>query len=144
MTDATSSPTVEPALVDGVDVDAVARAVRACAGVADLYSGRFGEIGSYLPGRRVGGVQVDDTSVTVHIRARWGYGVRDLFTQINATTVSLRNGCRLNLVVDDIDDGLTASGATAAAAVNAVAPPLALEPPAATATITPLPESSTS
>lgn len=117
---------VEPALVDGVDVDAVARAVRACTGVAELYSGRFGEIGSYLPGRRVGGVQVDDTSVTVHIRARWGYSTRDLLAQTSAVTVALRNGRRLDLVVDDIDDDLTVSSA-----------PLAL--PAAA-----LPESSTS
>ncbi len=131
---------VQPALVDGVDVDAVARAVRACAGVADLYSGRFGEIGSYLPGRRIGGVQVDDAAVTVHIRARWGYGVRDLFAQIDAVTTTLRHGRRVDVVVDDIDDDLGASSQSSVTAVTAVAAPLALEPPATTTT-TPSPDS---
>ena len=100
-----SSTSVEPALVDGVDVDAVARAVRACVGVSDLNSGRFGEIGSYLPGRRVvGGVQVDDDTVTVQVRARWGYSPRDIFAQIVGVTASLRHGRVLNLVIADIDD----------------------------------------
>ena len=115
---------VEPALVDGVDVDTVARAVRACAGVADLYAGRFGEIGSYLPGRRVGGVQVDDRSVVVHIKARWGYGVQDLLAQVGAVTVALRNGRRLELFIDDIDNDLTGSRQSTVNAVTAVAPPL--------------------
>ena len=129
-----SDTRVGPALVDGVDVGAVARAVRACAGVADLYTGRFGEIGSYMPGRRVGGVQVDDTAVTVHIKARWGYSTRDLLAQTSAVTVALRNGRRLSLVVDDIDDALTGPPGLSTDAVTAVAPPRAIEPPAAPTT----------
>ena len=96
---------VEPALVDGVDVVAVERAVRACVGVSDLYTGRFAEIGSYLPGRRVvGGVQVDDDTLTVQVRARWGHTPRDLFDQVAGVTAPLRHGRTLNLVIADIDD----------------------------------------
>src|SRR5881398_3708720 len=38
--------------IDGVDVDAVAAAVQACPDVAGLDGGKFGEVASYLPGRK--------------------------------------------------------------------------------------------
>ena len=43
------------AVIDGIDIDAVAAAVRGCAGVAGLDGGQFGEVASYLPGRKVAG-----------------------------------------------------------------------------------------
>jgi len=42
-----------PQLVDGVNVDAVASAVRSCPGVDDLATGALGSVASYLPGRTV-------------------------------------------------------------------------------------------
>jgi hypothetical protein len=38
-----------PAVIDGVDVDAVAAAVQGCTGVAALDGGPFGQVASYLP-----------------------------------------------------------------------------------------------
>ena len=49
---------VRAAVVDGVDLDAVAAAARSCAAVDDLCSGAWGGVVSYLPGRQVAGVNV--------------------------------------------------------------------------------------
>ena len=47
--------------------EAVAAAVLAVPGVVRLHGGRFGELGTYLPGRRVTGVRLDDEGTEVHI-----------------------------------------------------------------------------
>lgn len=95
---------VEPALVDGVNVDAVAAAVSACGGVSGMFAGRFGEIGTYLPGRRVPGVQVGDGTVTVHVRSRWGIPAARLLEEITAATAGRVAASAVHLVVADIDD----------------------------------------
>jgi hypothetical protein len=69
MTASTPAPN-EPA-------DRVAAAVRAVPGVADLHPGMFGEVGTYLPGRRVPGIRIDDGAVQVHICVVFGASVRD-------------------------------------------------------------------
>jgi hypothetical protein len=55
------------ALLGGVDVDAIAAAVRAMPSVAGLHPGRFGEVTTYLPRRRVAGVRVSDQAVRVGV-----------------------------------------------------------------------------
>jgi hypothetical protein len=94
----------EAAIVDGINVDVVAAAVRTCPGVSDLSGGRFGDVTSYLPGRRVPGVSVDSATVTVQIRARWNVPAKDLFAQISAAVTPLVPGRSVRVVVDDIDD----------------------------------------
>ena len=61
-------------------------------------------IASYLPGRRVPGVEVTPTTVTVHVRSRWGVSAPRLLTEIAAATSLLRDDKRLEVVVADIDD----------------------------------------
>lgn len=51
----------------GSPAEAVAAAVLAVPGVVRLHGGRFGTIGTYLPGRRVTGVRIDDDGTEVHI-----------------------------------------------------------------------------
>ena len=60
------------AVIDGVDVDAVAAAVQGCAGVSGLDGGRYGEVATYLPGRIVQGVVIGGGRVRVQVRSRWG------------------------------------------------------------------------
>ena len=64
-------------VIDGVDAEAVAAAVQGCAGVSALDSGRFGEVASYLSGRRVPGVVVQDRSVLVGVRSRGPQATRN-------------------------------------------------------------------
>ncbi|WP_205739614.1 hypothetical protein [Georgenia sp. SYP-B2076] len=47
--------------------DAVAAAVLAVPGVARLHAGAFGEVATYLPGRRVPGVRIGPGGVEVHV-----------------------------------------------------------------------------
>ena len=92
------------AVIDGVNVDAVAAAVQACPGVSGLDGGRFGEVASYLPGRRVQGVAVRKDSVTAQVRTRWAVPAADLLSQITAVLTPLIGGRRVEVVVADIDD----------------------------------------
>ncbi|NIZ90380.1 Asp23/Gls24 family envelope stress response protein [Kineococcus rubinsiae] len=47
--------------------DAIAAQVLAVPGVAGLHAGRFGEVATYLPGRRVTGVKLGEDRVEVHV-----------------------------------------------------------------------------
>lgn len=92
------------AVIDGVDVDAVAARVRACTGVAALDGGPSGETGTYLPGRIVPGVVVSGGRVMVQIRMRWGIPVPDLAVLICAALVPLTGARPVDVVIADIDD----------------------------------------
>ena len=45
----------------------IAAAVCSLPGVAGLHGGMFGEVGTYLPGRRVVGVRIGESRVAVHV-----------------------------------------------------------------------------
>ena len=99
-----TAPYPPAAVIDGVNVDAVAAAVAGCAGVAGLDSGQFGEVASYLPGRQVPGVVVRPESVLVQVRSRWGVRAADLLAQITAAVTPAAAGRRVVVVIGDIDD----------------------------------------
>src|ERR1039457_1768720 len=94
----------EAAVVDGVNVDAVAAAVLGCAGVAGLDGGRFGEVASYLPGRKVPGVVVSGGRGTVQIRCRGGGAAPGLAAAITAVRAPLTGRRPVDVVIADIDD----------------------------------------
>ena len=104
MSDPPGSGVHEPAVIDGVDVDAVAEVVQACKGVAGLDGGRFGEVASYLPGRKVHGVVVSDGRVKVQVRSRWGIPAPHLAAMITAVVYPLTRGRPVDVVIADIDD----------------------------------------
>ena len=71
-------PAADPELVVVIDdvvpdpepltpAEVVAAAVLGVPGVVRLHGGRFGELGTYLPGRRVTGVRIDDEGTEVHV-----------------------------------------------------------------------------
>jgi hypothetical protein len=130
----TQAPVTSVALIDGIDVDAVAAAVTACPGVSGLFGGRGDAIACYLPGRRVAGVEVNPTTVTIHVRSRWGIPAAQLLTQIATTVSPLLHEHHLEVVVADIDD---AEPAAPQEAVTPLAPvvqptPALSEPPVTT------------
>jgi uncharacterized alkaline shock family protein YloU len=49
--------------------DSVAAAALSVAGVVELHGGQFGEIATYLPGRKVVGIRVDADVCDIHITA---------------------------------------------------------------------------
>lgn len=75
-------PTVETA-------DRVAQVAASVPGVAALHPGRFGEAATYLPGRRVPGVQVRDDLVEVHVTLVWGVDVLATADAVRAATAAV-------------------------------------------------------
>ena len=94
MTAATPAP-VDPA-------DRIAAAVRAVPGVADLHPGMFGEVGTYLPGRRVPGVRITDTTVEVHITVFFDAPVRDTAAAVRSVVAAQLPGAAVNITVEDV------------------------------------------
>ena len=94
----------ERAIVDGVDVDAAAAAVRQCDGVSGLDGGPYHEVATYLPGRTVDGVSVDAGRVQVQVRSRWGVEAPLLATLIQITLAPLVGSRPVDVTIADIDD----------------------------------------
>jgi hypothetical protein len=98
-----------PAVVDGVDVDAVAAAARACAAVDDLCSGAWGAMICYLPGRQVPGVRVASDHVAVSVRSRWGIPAVELARQVRVAVAPLAGARRIEVVIADVADPAAAA-----------------------------------
>jgi hypothetical protein len=92
------------AVVDGVDIDAVAAAARSCEGVDDLCPGPWGGVVSYLPGRQVAGVRIESDHVVISVRGRWGVPVAELARQVRAAVAGLVAPRRVDVVVADLAD----------------------------------------
>ena len=98
-----TSPPVQPPLPEpphpggsGEIADAVRAAVLAVPGVADLHSGSYGEVATYLPGRKVQGVRMRAERAEVHVVLDWGSpalatadAVRRAASAITATAVDV-------------------------------------------------------
>lgn len=115
-------------MIDGIDVDAVAAAVRACAGVSALDGGPFGETASYLPGRTVPGVVSGDGRVRVQVRSRWGLPAADLAALIGAALAPLTGSRPVDVVIADIDDPPATLPASVAAGAGPPRPDPGLPP----------------
>lgn len=89
-----------PAAAD--PADRIAAAVRAVPGVADLHAGMFGEVGTYLPGRRVPGVRITDSSVDVHITVVFDAPVRDTAAAVRSAVAAQLPGVAVNITVEDV------------------------------------------
>lgn len=97
-------PRAEDAVIDGIDVDAVAAAVLGCAGVSGLDGGRYGEVTTYLPGRSVRGVTVGDGRVRVQVRAAWDTEAPVLAIAITTAVSPLTGNRPVDVLIADIDD----------------------------------------
>jgi hypothetical protein len=105
MTNRTRDPAARDAVVNGVDVDAVAAAVESCPGVEQLRGGPPQWTATYLPGRRVEGVRTERRIVVVQVRARWGVPAADLAAQIRGAIAPLAAGRRIEIVLADVRSG---------------------------------------
>jgi len=93
-----------PAVVDGVDLDAVVTAARSCAAVDDLCPGPWGGVVTYLPGLQVPGVRVASDHVVISVRGRWAVPASELAGQVRAAVTRLVGGRRVDLVVADLTE----------------------------------------
>lgn len=84
------------------DPDAIAAAVLACSTVAGLSGGIAGEVATYLPGRRVTGLRIDDTTVTVHVIGRYGPTMTEISNQVTRAVTPLAGGRQVGVVIEDL------------------------------------------
>ncbi len=92
-----------PAGAAGTDelADRVVAAVRAVPGVADLHAGPFGEVATYLRGRRVAGVQLRGDRCAVHVVVFWGAPVLATADLVVAAVRPLVGGV-VDVTVEDV------------------------------------------
>lgn len=87
--------------------DRVAVAVTRCRTVARMSGGRFEEIATYLPGRRVLGVIIRATTprpeVEVHVVGRYGPTMKQIFREVEAAVRSVLPKHRTLITIDDLE-----------------------------------------
>jgi len=84
-------------------VDELVELVLAVPGVAKLHPGRFGEVATYLPGRRVTGIRSGRDAVEVHLVLAAGHPVQAVAQQVHAV-VAARVDLPVQVHVEDVLD----------------------------------------
>jgi uncharacterized alkaline shock family protein YloU len=85
------------------DLEVVAAAALGCPLIAGLSGGAFGDIATYLPGRRVVGVREADGTVEVHVVAKWGTPLPEVADIVRAAVIPYASGRAVAVFVDDIE-----------------------------------------
>lgn len=98
---------------DGASTPAerAAEAALAVPGVADLHAGSFGEVGTYLPGRRVTGIRIRDDLTEVHVVAAMGSPLRELADAVRSAVAPIV-GTPVQVVVEDVVPARTTARTT--------------------------------
>jgi len=84
------------------DADAIAVAVSAAPGVAALSGGRFGGVGTYLPGRRVTGVVIGDDDLEVHVVGRYGVPVDQIAADVRRAVEPYAGDRTVHVIIEDL------------------------------------------
>ncbi len=87
------------------DADTVASIARAVPGVAGLHPGRFGEVATYLPGRRVPGVRIAPERIDVHVVVTPDAAVRDTAAEVRRRVAAALPGPAVDVTVEDVATG---------------------------------------
>jgi len=82
-------------------VDVLAQVVRAVPGVHDLHGGAFGEVATYLPGRRVPGIRLNDDGCDLHIVTVGVQPIAETVLGVRAAVRPLVAG-RVDITVEDV------------------------------------------
>ncbi len=85
------------------DLEAVAAAALGSPLIAGLTGGPFGEVATYLPGRRVLGVREVDGTIEVHVVAKWGTPLPEVAEVVRAAVAPHAGGVPVAIFVDDIE-----------------------------------------
>lgn len=86
----------------GPDPERLVPLVEACPGVAGLHGGRYGEVGTYLPGRRVRGVRVTGSGVEIHVVARYPVTVAEVAAQVRAAVAAEAGALAVHVTIADV------------------------------------------
>jgi hypothetical protein len=88
----------------GGEADAIVAAVLACPGVSSLHEGGWRPVATYLPGRRVAGVRLDEQRIQLSVTVTPGSRVPDLVASIRASLADLARGRPVDVHVADVQD----------------------------------------
>ena len=94
---------------DVCDVDAIAAATLACPAVAGLHEGGNRAVATYLPGRRVVGVRVEDRRVLVSVVLACGFSVRSIEAGVRSALAPHVGGRRVDVHVADVETAVEPS-----------------------------------
>lgn len=86
--------------------DVVVAAVLALPGVVDMHPGMFGEVATYLPGRRVPGVQVREDDCQVHVVLRYSTDIHRTADEIRAVVEPIVHTSVHVTIQDLVEDDL--------------------------------------
>ncbi len=81
--------------------DLVRAAVLSVPGVADMHTGTFGEVATYLPGRRIDGVRIRPDTTEVHVIVTWGSPVLAVADELRAAVEPLV-GTPVDVSIQDV------------------------------------------
>jgi hypothetical protein len=84
--------TTDSGVAGAETIEAIAAAVLAGPAVAGLHGGRFNAVASYLPGRRVVGVAVTPSEITVGVVGRYPNTVAQIAAQVRAAVATVVPG----------------------------------------------------
>jgi hypothetical protein len=90
------------ALIEAGTADAIVAAVTACPAVASLHGGGLRRTATYLPGRLIEGVHVDDDRVRVSVVALAGVPVAEVAEQIRTAVAPLVPGRAVDVHLADL------------------------------------------
>lgn len=91
------------------DADAIAAATLACTSVAGLHEGGSRAVATYLPGRRVVGVQIDSHRVLVSVLLASRFSVRLLDAQVRSALAPLVGSREVDVYVADVQTAVDPS-----------------------------------
>lgn len=92
-------PVIDPVGRTAADI---ALLVAGVPGVSRLHGGLFGEVATYLPGRRVSGVSLRDDRVEIHVVLDAAVPIRMTTQRIHAVVMSVVD-VPVSVVVEDIE-----------------------------------------
>ncbi|WP_240945368.1 hypothetical protein [Rhodococcus sp. HNM0569] len=84
-------------------VDDVAAAVLAVPGVAALHGGEFGEVATYLPGRRVTGIVLGDDACRVHVTVHYPVDAVATADAVRDAVARLVGAVPIEITIGDVE-----------------------------------------
>jgi hypothetical protein len=102
--DAPAPPSAPAAPGSAADANAIAIAVAVSAapGVATLSGGRFGGVGTYLPGRQVTGIVIRDQDLEVHVVGRYGVPVAQIAAEVRRAVEPYAGDRTVHVIIEDL------------------------------------------
>lgn len=91
----------EAGRADVTGAGSIAAAAASTPVVARLSAGAFGA-GTYLPGRRVTGVETDEEVVRVHVVGVYGYTISEIAAGVREAVTPVAGGRRIDVAIEDL------------------------------------------